>query len=408
MEENQQKPFKPESSFAGEPAASSAPLQALASAGGKKTALAAAVFLILAVGAWFAHASINSPARVWQKFIPRERPKVFSQTYDFAYKDNGKFTGEAASSPMAGMFSNLKFSAGGMAYLNARDLEKAEMSMDINYSLGMGNTSFSSTAQIKVLGQDIYFTLGENPFVSGILGFLSPDEKIEWIKINAGQLKEAQSGLALGKKPSKETDVLELNKQIQLIISKHTSKILLMDKFINKEKVRGAQTFHYAAKLDKAEIKALAREFVDLLLAEMKKSEGYKEEDAAKYKTLASKVVENIVDRLEVKTLEVWIGMKDYQIHKAKFVSNAPSLVSFVSLSANPSLREPAGQDPQKAADIALQNLTFDAEYSLNQEFYDFDKTVEIKAPEKFYDMAKKLKEQSEKMKLPAPPETLP
>jgi pyrroline-5-carboxylate reductase len=166
-----------------------------------------------------------------------------------------------------------------------------------------------------------------------------------------------------------------------------------MDKYLGRETVRGVSTFHFSNSLDKTQAKAMAGELLDAVFSQANLQASSSPADLAQAKASATKVFGSIIDGLRISDFETWIGA-DLQLHKVKFTSNAPSLTSLASASANnPAL----AQDPAKAADNILSAMTFDGAISVNQEYYDFGKTQAVTAPANALDLAQKLKEQSAK-----------
>jgi hypothetical protein len=349
------------------------------------------VVVLLLAGGYVAYAQYASPTRVWQKFAAAPiSPKVVTETSDFSYVDNGKLTGDAAKNPLAAMFANIKFSTSGTAYVNTTDAANPEMSMDMAYSFGSGDTSISSKANMIMKGQDIYINFGDNPLINSILSAANSGQPVAWIKINGQQIEAAsQSASSTLAVPNYAQQI----KNYQAIVQKYSGKVLIMDKYLGRETVRGVSTFHFSNSLDKTQAKAMAGELLDAVFSQANLQASSSPADLAQAKASATKVFGSIIDGLRISDFETWIGA-DLQLHKVKFTSNAPSLTSLASASANnPAL----AQDPAKAADNILSAMTFDGAISVNQEYYDFGKTQAVTAPANALDLAQKLKEQSAK-----------
>ena len=157
--------------------------------GGKKKIWVAAglsaVVVLLACGL-IAYAQSASPTRVWQKFATAAVfPKVVTETSDFSYVDNGKLTGDATQNPLAAMFSNVALSASSTAYVDTTDAANPEMSMDMTYSFGSGGTSISSTANMIMMGQDIYINFGNNPLLIAFCRQPTPGNRLVGLKSTA-------------------------------------------------------------------------------------------------------------------------------------------------------------------------------------------------------------------------------
>lgn len=353
--------------------------------------IAVVIILVLAGLGWGAYAMYYSPTRVWQKFVSHPAmPNVASDDFSIAYTDNGKVD-TSGGGAMMGMFSNLKFSFSGNAYVDIRDQQNPKMKMNLLYSFGSGDSSISSAANLIVLGQDIYFNLGDNPFVSAMLSYLSPGQKIDWIKLNAKDLQAAA-----GTSTSPAIDYAAQAQAYQQLFAQYAPKVILVDKFIGKDNLRGVTTYHYSNKIDKQQAKAFMSSFIDEIMIQVAAQQpDLKSEDISKSKTMANKIVSSIIDGIEFKDIETWVGMKDGQLYKIKYTVSAPSLASMVNAGVKESDAS-TGKSEEEITDAMLKDITYDAEISSQQEMYDFGKTQDVSAPANAFDLAKKIQEEKQ------------
>jgi|GEM_PF-2601973 len=356
--------------------------------------LGALVIFILGVSAYYAYAS---PGRIWQKFSEKlVIPPVVSQSFSVAYEDKAEVSEDAQKTPLSGFISKIKFSFQGTAYSNSTDADHLQGNMDMNYSFGSGDTSLSSKLGMVIKDKDLFLNLGDNPVVTSMLSYFSPDEEVDWIKLNLTELQELANESASGTSSSLDIDYNKQVREYRAILEKHAAKMVTVDKYLGREDLHGSSTFHYSNKLDKNELKLMLEEVVDYAMSQVLGIGETKPEDMAKAKEISHKFITAFTDRLEVHTMETWVGASDFQLHKIKFASNAPSLASLFSVAMAAGTQEIAEGDPDKTVDYVLQHMTFDAAFSLEEEFYDFGKTKEIVVPEKFFDLVKKLRTEME------------
>ena len=362
-------------------------------------AVAVIVVAVLALGSYVAYAAYYSPARVWQRFVVKNanftEAKVATEAFSISYEDKGSASGEALKEPAMAMFNNLKFSFNGTAYGNSIDPANPEMSMDFQYSFGSGDTSISSTAKMVVKGQDVYFNLGSNPIINAMMSYLSPDKKVLWLKINTRDLQEAEASTS--GKTAPVLDYQKYTKEYQDILIKYLPKIVLLDKFIDKQDVRGISTLHYSNTVDKVQVKAMLKEFAGKMIQQMIDQGTFQQDKVQVATNVVNKVVDDFVDRTKATTFETWIGTKDNQLHKIKYSVSAPSIASFISMATNQGSYLDQQTDPEKITDIVLKGISFDGVLTSEQEIYNIGKITPVTPPADFLDLAKKIKESKDR-----------
>jgi len=132
------------------------------------------------------------------------------------------------------------------------------------------------------------------------------------------------------------------NKDLVLIDSQRTqlldafkkSKFMAPTKLINSEKVDGVNTWHYEASLDKQELKNYLNEVTKIL----------------EYSDEEMKSAESLLDKMEFRKLEVWVGKSDHLVHQALIESNAPSFINSITGSLDEARNK--ARDARRLADV--------------------------------------------------------
>ena len=355
------------------------------------------IVLVLAGLGFWAYQVYASPGRVWQKFIstPINTSQVIAhEDVNFTYKDNGELTQEQQKSiPYAGMLSKIQLIMGGSFYINGTNLQSPEMSGDVNYSFASGNSSFSTKLQLVLKDQSMYLKLGDIPFISGIISGLNSGEKVDWLKVNFKDLQEFVK--SEGGTGTSMPDFAEQTKKYQDIMQKHESKIIVLDKVLGRETIHNVQTIHYSNKLDKVEAKAMINEIMDAAFSEIQQiSTSTSATEIAQVKSAELSIFNGVIDRMEVKSFETWIGASDAKLYRIKFVGTAPSLVSMITTVSKMSEDGTDMNDPQTVIDQVMKKTLFDGQIDISEDVYDYGKTQAVVAPAGAMDLVQKLKDQ--------------
>jgi hypothetical protein len=353
--------------------------------------IAAVVLVVIVLVGWGAYKVYASPGSVWQRFTQKAIiPKVTTEDYSFAYVDNGKLSSSDSENPFSSFFTNIKFSANGAVYLNNTDLNNPELNMDMNYSAGSGNTSLSSSAKFVLKDQNLYINLGSNPIVNSMLNSLSPDKAVEWLKFDLKKAQELEKMNA--STTTADFDYAKQAKIYQDISNKYILKIVGTGKFIDKQTLHDVAVYHYSNTVNKDQLVSMGDEFVDAMINQLQSQGAAKAEDVVDVKNVLYKVIKNLADRGQITTFETWVGVSDSQLHKIKFVSTAPSLVSLFSAAQNVDQGENKPTNSAAIADLVLSKMSFDAQFTLEEELYNFGKVTTVTPPANSFDVIEKLK----------------
>lgn len=357
----------------------------------KKIIAGAAVLVVIAAGI-FAYTVYAAPARVWQKFLSMSlNGEVAQEKFSFSYVDNGTVDDSVKNSPYASYFTKVKASANGTAYANATNAENPEMSLDMNYTLASGDTSFGSRLQMRAKDQVIYINLGNSPLISGIMGMVSPGQPVEWIKLDIKKMQALSA--AASSSPASPVDFSAQVKDYRTILEKHWDKLVTIEKVLGREKIGGVQTIHYANKVNKEELKGLIFEVFDYAMKTAMSTSGGEitEENMAQTKKIMTRVVNNLVDRMDVQTFETWVGVSDFRLRKVKIQTTAPSLASLASIEMSDM---DSNKTEEEIIDDVFSRLSFAGVVTVEEEFSDYGKVMPIEIPTTgVLDMSAKMEE---------------
>ena len=302
------------------------------------------IFILLAGGAAAAYVFVYaSPERVWKKFTELTQDKVLSSDFNFAYKDNS----QATQDDLLGLpISNIRLEIGGKAYADTSDKQNPQSSSEVSYSFASGNTSFSTGFEYKLIGKKLYLNVGNNPFLEGIVSSLGKGKKIQWVVLDIGEIE---------KKAGEESSE-DLAKFKQIFNAQYTEELkkiwedaifVKMEKYLGRESVNNKRTLHFSNSLDKEAIKNTFTAILDKIINSFRDAgEEIKDEDVNSVKM----VINALVDKLEVKQFETWIGAGDFKIYKVKIVTSAPSVMS--ALQSTMGSAQEKSKDAKRLADI--------------------------------------------------------
>lgn len=354
------------------------------------------LLVVILIGAVF-YKVYASPEKVWNRFSEKylnSMQDALHENFEISYQDNKVLEPEILkANPYASMLNKIKVSLAGNAYLNYKNPENPEMSGDVTYSFSSGGTFLGSKLGIVLKDQNFYFKIGDIPFISEGMLDLNNGQKVDWVKINFKEMQEY-----INNSTQNTTTPVSLNEQIikyQEIINKHWGKLITIEKVLNKEKIHNVNTIHFSNKLNKDELKNLFSEIFNLAFEEATKSNNLiSGNEIVETKNLAINIINSIIDKIEIKKFETWIGVTDARIYKINVVTSAPSLVSFVNSMPEAEEGLSVAQTPQEKIDYMLSKISYEGEVTINEEFYDYGKMQEVKQPENALDMVEKIKEQ--------------
>ncbi|HYV33757.1 MAG TPA: hypothetical protein VE973_02825, partial [Candidatus Limnocylindria bacterium] len=301
------------------------------------------VLLLIGGGAYgYYNFILGNPTTIWDKFVKSGTADIYQTKFNFSYSDPGDL-GDGTG--LGFQLKDIKLKLDGSAYLNASDPSNPDSSSKIQYTFSSGNTSFSTGFEYILLDQILYLNIGDNPLLNAMTSSLGNGKKIEWIKIDLNQLK--------GKSSSSQEEALILDKlsnpDFKNAILKiwNDTTIVKVDKYVGREKLNNITTLHFVNTLDKEALKTFSGKYLDQIASTLKGTAGeIKDSDVQ----TAKEILAQLIDKVQVKNFETWVGMTDFRLYKVNFVTNAPSLISLVKNAQ--ALEAPVSHDAKRLADV--------------------------------------------------------
>lgn len=302
----------------------------------------AAVILLAGAGAAAYFFVYQNPERVWKKFSSTDQDKIFSGNLKISYKD----TGAIAPEDNLGMtLKDISLDLTSKVYSDLKS-ETPQSSAEMSYTFSSGNTSFSTGFEYRLIGKKLYMNVGSNPFLGNMFAQLGKGKQINWVVLDLGELEKK----ANEESPDKANQLRQVfNNQLFGEIQKtwNDATFVKMDKYLGREKVNNKTTLHFANTLDKQAIKNTFGAIIDRLVKATKDS-GEQVDDSAV--DTVKTTLNALVDKLEVKQFETWIGATDFKIYKVSIKTSAPSVVSAIKTAfAGP---QESSRDAKRLADI--------------------------------------------------------
>lgn len=345
-------------------------LPLLAGLAGGIVLVLAIIFVGYAKGYSLNGLSVTSPNKAWEKFYNSSSAKIYNTAFKAGYSDPEAL--EDGENGFEVALKNIKVDFEGTTYANLSEPAKPEVDGAVKFSVGSGNSSFSSGMEYRAKNNNLFYKVGDIPFISALLG--TETGSTDWVKID---LEKAKSG------SSSETGFFDkladpaFEEKIKAIWL--DNRAIKLDKYVGREAVNGVNTFHFRAQLDKEATKKAALQTIAEVAA-LDDSAAFSNENQA----LADAAIQKLLSKIEVKELDVWIGIKDQNLYKMKLVSNAPSFVSFLksAQTQQPPLDESATMaQKQKQLEDFLDKLQFSGTFSFEVNYSDYGKIKPVEEP---------------------------
>lgn len=344
-----------------------------------------------------------SSEKLWNKFQGQTVTQPVHSTFSLTYTDSGS---DSAVNPFGGVLKDIKAGVSGSAYANgAATVDTVESQSNITYSLASGNTSFSTGLEFRIVGKALYLNVGQNPFLSAFMmgatgnyGDEQNTKHYDWVKISLDPkfLEELGSDEGIGDADLKT--VVDQRYWQDLASQWKKQDFLEKPKYVGSETIRGVATLHYQTNIKKDVVR---QAMMDVLTKVMASSD-------AEEKKSAETFISGLIDKLQVQSVDIWVGKRDAAVHKVTVQSNAPSVASFAKAIQDENKAQvdayklacgdytkpcnpPASPSTEAQIKKLLAALQFSANFNLSFEFYDYGKTQTVEAPKDFLDVDKEL-----------------
>jgi hypothetical protein len=352
----------------------------------------AAIIVIVGGAAGFGYAngysikgfSLLTPTKVWDNFYAGDSGKIYTATFNADYSDPDSL--DESQDEFGIILKNIKVQVEGSNYSNLTDPNKPAIDGNLKFTLASGNSSFSSGIDYRALDGNVFYKVGDIPFLSGLLGSENKDK--DWVKINIEKAKSQST---------EESDFLQgvtdtaLQDKIRKIWV--DTRAIKLDKYVGRETINGTSTLHFRAVLDKESTKKAVVETITQL-ATLDKTKSFTADD----QTLLNNAIAKLVDKVEIQELDVWVGVKDHNLYKLHLVSNAPSVVSLVKLASTENQDLPADAtlaQKQAEVDTFIDKLNFSATFKLDATYSNYGQTKKLEEPAGAVDLLGKMEENS-------------
>lgn len=315
--------------------------------------------LILLAGGAYAYYSLvfANPAKIWQKFSQGAAGQTAYQTkFNFSYSDPGQFD-SGTSSLISFQFKDIKLTFDGSGYINAQNKDNPESNSKIQYTFSSGNTSFSTGLEYILQNKVLYLNVGNNPILDLISQGANGGQKIDWIKIDLNGLNKEASSSPSDAKFFQQLTSPDFKNNLQKIWENTT--VIKEDSYVGREKINGVYTLHFKNSIDKQALKSLINQYVKELAKAFKgTSSELSDSDIA----TANQITAQLIDKIQIKEFETWVGMTDFKLYRVHLMTNAPSFISLVKNAS--SFNAPASNDAKRVSDMRQMAAALEMYYN--------------------------------------------
>lgn len=318
--------------------------------------------LLLAGGAFYVYTyGYFTPTQIWNKFSAAQKSQIMRADFIFNYTDNTE-PGENQNASLQTTLKNLKLEFNGNYYINSADSENPESTADVSYTFGSSGTSFSTGFKYKLKNQVLYLNVGSNPFLDmfsqALMSQNGQNKKLDWIKLDLNEVKKlmAEDNSSAGAENAAQLKAIT-NPEFKTALEKiwQEAKIVKMKKSLGNEKLGDIMTLHLEAEVDKTELKKLLAAYLDKFGTQFTSAQTPDKAASDKQDLeLASYAISALIDKLEIKKFEVWVGKKDFQLYKVEVITNAPAFMSLMkAMEGNSTFSVPSSsRDAKRLADM--------------------------------------------------------
>lgn len=312
--------------------------------------------IILLIGGYLSYANFfaSSPGRIWgQVYENTAKATSWKSLGEISYTDKSA----------SGVQLTLTAShAGQYRAVLADDLP--DFNLNSQAKIKGGGLDVGISVESRKVGNALYYKLDGIPLLSLFMGsdLASGTDKPKWFKIDLDKKMEGQFS-ALEFIQTFQKNLKEFQKPFWQL------KLLKPVKRVGDEKIDTISTWHYWAEINDKELENYVNTLILALGSEKLLEETNKD---------ISETLRILLDKLDFKKVEMWIGKKDKRVYQILIETNAPSLVK-----ADLAKTQPA--DTKKFQQF-IESLPFEANLTIRTQFSNFDKPVRIDAPQEWVD----------------------
>ena len=324
------------------------------------------VFMVVLGGAgyWYTAYGFSTPQGIWKKFRKLTQSKIYSNKFTFNYQDPGEFS----SQEFEGFsLKDINLGFDGTTYMDVRDEKNPQSSAEVNYTFGSNSTKVSTGFQYRIKDRVLYLNVGENLFLDNVFKSLGQGKKIDWLKLDLNALEDEMNKSGSGIDQEKIDKIFTTQARNDIAKIWEDATFVKVEKYMGRETVDNVNTVHFTNTLDKQAIKDALNSTLDKIVASgnstvTEESRKLPEKDVV----LAKMVINGLVDKLEIKNFETWIGVRDFRLYKVKFESNAPSVISAANILVNDTLgsAKEKARDAKRLADVRQMATVMELYYN--------------------------------------------
>lgn len=278
------------------------------------------VFAVLCAGAYGYYFYIaKSPQKVWQKFLAASQDAIYQTAFTLKYVDQLGADGQTEP---------FQLSLSSQAYINGQKPDHIQSDNQVTIGFSNGGNEFNKEIKFKIDGDDLYINFG-NLLGAGAFSSEGNGQGTSWIKLNLAKLQTV-SGTNDAEYSQTLNELINFQKDFKTELEGiwKLSDFVKLDGLVGKDEINGVKTFHFKNRLDKQALKlATSRTSTSLqnLLTKTMQQNGQKPTGQESLSQM-SEIVNQLIDKIEIKRFETWIGAADAKLYRLELVSSAPSL----------------------------------------------------------------------------------
>ena len=307
----------------------------------KILAFALVILFVLASGAYGYYAYVYTPPaqNIWGQFLTTKKNPVFKTQFTVAYNDSS--AGAASST------QTVSFSFGANAAVDASDPANIKSGGQLTVGANEGIVNFNVQFGYMLLSKVFYLDASNLPEIKNLL----PDPSKPWLKIDQDELsnyaKQNLQSLSALSSTTPPQDNKQLNDKLIAIWSK--ANLVTSADPAAKEKINGTPVYHLTNSINSSALKSAVSDSVDAI----ENAGGFpaQPDDSIKQALLG------LIDKMQVKDFQTWIGQKDHELYKIQMAISMPSVADMSSPTLGDSLpaigtAKAKSRDAKRLADV--------------------------------------------------------
>ena len=313
----------------------------------KKLLILVIVILVLGGGGYFAYAQYSSnPQRIWQ-IVSQNSENLKSGHFrvEGSYSEQAQklAANDEALSQLFGGLGEINISMSAEGDFQMIQTNEANFGVKSSAGVKLGGFGINIDGESRKVGKNFFYKISDNPLYALFNGASSQNKKAEWIKIDFTKTKNEKYAKSLPNLTDEQINLLQ-----ESLLKAHLLKV---GRVLGTEKLDNKTTLHYAATLEKTDLRNFVATLAKVIGKEMQVSD-----------------LDALLNKLEFRKIEVWVGKSEKQIYQVVFESNFPSLFSGL---VKTSLEEARGKsrDAKRIADIRQLQIGLELFYNDNHRY---------------------------------------